>query len=254
MTETQYGRIKAEERPKLPDVDLVLVPHGSEDLLVARFGPKTYTGNRTDMARKYWNSQQRPDISFRPATTAESVSASAYDFTNIAKPEIFDPRWLQAGYVVRTSEGVFANPPLDGQGKPIMDEKELKKLLNRAEPIKLNGDHSLYIIDNSKTLRDFGFAEYDTFQRDVQDANTFVNGGLARLLEHTQEPAKVLAGISDKKNYPKGVNVWEFGPVESPVLRVAELLSHWCSDGDLLYVYGSSWDDGNDGCAFGVLK
>jgi len=249
MTNTKYGLMKAEERTKLPDVNLLCVPHGSERLIVARFGPNTYVANRSEMAQHYWNSSQRPDVSFRHGTTSESISASAYNFRNIAKPEILDPNWLQSGYIVRTSEGVFANPPLDGQGKPIVDEQELKKLLNGVKPTKLKG-HSLYIVDNSADLRDFGFAENDTFTRGIQSGTTFAQGGLARVLEHTKKPAKVLKGISSKRNYLDGVNVYGFDAVRDPVLRVADLYSNR-GDGRLRVVGG--WNGNGGGYAFGVL-
>lgn len=251
MANTRYGLMKAEKRTKLPDVNLLCVPHGSERLIVARFGPSTYVANRNGIAQHYWNSSQRPDVSFRPGTTSESISASAYNFRDIAKPEIFDPNWLQSGYIVRTSEGVFVNPPLDGQGKPIVDEQELKKFLNGVKPTKLKG-HNLYIVDNSETLRDFGFAQYDTFEQDVQDSTTFAQGGLARVLEHTKKPAKVLKGISSKRNYPNGVNVFGFDPVSSPVLRVAELGSGGGVGRLAVYGYWCGYHGG--GFAFGVPK
>jgi len=71
---------------------------------------------------------------------------------------------------------------------------------------------------------DFGFAEYSTFTRGLQDADTFVRGGLAKILEHTsEEVAKSLRGIFDEKNYPHGVDVLNFDPVKYPILNVAGL-------------------------------
>lgn len=241
VTETDYGVRGA--TPSLLARDLLRVPHKGGTLVVAypAFGPSYFNDNVKEMQRKCSHSEELPQISFREPTTAESTSAAVFDFEHLAKPEILDPRWLQLGRIVRTSEGVFANPPKDAQGNPTIDEKTLKRLINNAR--KVNG---IYVAEN-----DFGFAPYGTFQRGVQEGGDFAEGGLARVLEHTEgNKAENLGIITSPKFYKKGVDVYGFGEVKEPVSRVAGLGSGG-SLGVRLVVDGGYW--GGNGCAFGAL-
>jgi len=246
MTDTQYGIRKA--TPVLPVRDLLVIPHKTGELVVSHpaFGSNTYANNLAEMQRVYTHSAEHPRITFREPTTSESISACAYDFKTLAKPEILNPRWLQIGRIVRTSEGVYANPPKDAQGNPIVDEKELKQLLKRKK--KVNG---IYLLDNN-----LAFIPYESFTTGVQDTDTFARSGLARGLEYVAEAETFnLKLISSKENYPRGVNVWGFDSVDKPVLRVAGLFSGRNVESDRLLVCGYDWiDDGDGGCAFGVLK
>lgn len=233
-TETKYGIKKAEQRNQLQEIDLLVVPRRGKDLSVAVFGPNTYKNNREAMSEQYWHSNSQPNISFRPATTSESISAAAYDFGNEAKPKIFDPRWLQAGYIVRTQDGVFTNTQ-------ITNENDLKQLLNGVK--KVNG---IYLLND-----EIGFAPYESFEIGVQDYDTFVQGGLARVLEHTpKKAAENLRTIASSKFYPRGINVFGFDKVKEPVSRVADLGSY-CDDGGLV-VDGVNWVGDNLGYALGV--
>ena len=191
---------------------------------------------------EFYHSDELPRLRFRPATTSESVSAADYRFEELAKLEIFDPSWLQLGWIVRTSEGVFVNPPRDTNGNPITNEAELKAYLDNCR--KVNG---IYLGDN-----DFGFAPYGTFEKGVQESGVFAEGGLARVLEHSDEKtAPKLRDISSSKNYSRGINVYGFDPVDEPVLRVSALYSGRDFDGGL-YVNGNDHGDGSYGYAFGV--
>ncbi|MDP2925364.1 MAG: hypothetical protein Q8N99_03265 [Nanoarchaeota archaeon] len=255
--QTQYGVIKAtpvlSERPVLPVRDLLPVPHRNIRLVVGHpaFGPSTYLNNLAEMQKTYFHSQQQPKISFREPTTSESISVCAYEFKKKVKPEILDPRWLQIGRIVRTLEGVFANPPKDAQENFITDKKILMHLLNGVE--ETNG---IYLVENNPSLRDFGYAPYESFASGVQNCNAFIRGGLARLLEHTKEEvAKNLSKIASPKFYPRGVSVLGFDAVNKPVLRVACLDSYWYSGSDGMDILGYDWvDDDCGGCAFGVLN
>ncbi len=235
---------KAEQREKqLPAIDLLPpIPHGGGFLDMAVFGPNTYRNNIKSMQRRYFHSSQFPNISFTPATTSESISAAAYGFDSKGevdfKRDIFDPKLLQAGYIVRTQDGVFTNTQLT-------DEKTLKQLLDRAE--KVNG---IYLLENG-----VGFAPYETFERGVQYCDTFNQGGLARVLEHSPEKtAKKLGEIASPKFYKRGVNVWGFDEVKEPVLRVAGLYSGRGLGRGRLGVGGSDRGGGDNGYVFGVLK
>ncbi|MBS3066727.1 hypothetical protein J4205_02785 [Candidatus Pacearchaeota archaeon] len=218
MESVECGIVDVEPRSSLPETRLetrlLRVPH-KNGILVVRypaFGPNSYSSNLESMGKRYFHSTRFPDISFRPATTPESVSASAYKFGKIAKKEIFNPNCLQVGPIVRTSEGVFANTKE-------VDESVLK----------------------------FAYTEYETFKNGFQDSRDFSESGLARLLEHTCESsAPNLREISSAENYPNGVKVFGFDSVKEPVLRVAGLYSY----GSGLRVDGGLGDGG--GYAFGV--
>ncbi len=243
MTQTKYGIIK-QGKPQFPVRELLVVPHGDGDLTVSYpvFGPNTYKGNMKNMGESHSHPEIGDKISFRPASTSESISAAAYEFETMAKPQIFDPRWLQAGYIVRTQDGVYVNPPKDAHGV-ITDETFLKSLLTSDK--KVNG---IYLLNY-----DFGFAPYESFERGVQDCDTFARGGLARTLEHTSEKIAVnLREIASPKFYKRGVDVWGFDKVNQPVLKVASLDSYRYFVGNRLGVGGDLWGDGSGGYAFGV--
>lgn len=207
MTNTEYGIIGTEKSFK--ERRLIAVPHRNKLLIAGCFGPNKYGRNLELMSSgEFPCLPEYSQIRFRPATTSESISIAAYDFGEICKPQIFDYIKLQAGRIVRTQEGVFANPPKDEQGNPVTNEDKLKSLLNNAE--KVNG---IYLSDN-----DFGFAPYETFEHGTQKSEVFAQGGLARLLEHTYEKsAENLKKISSKEFYPKGVRVLFFNPAIDPV-------------------------------------
>ena len=168
--ENRYVIIRAEERNMLPAIDLLKIPHKGKTLVVAHpaFGPNIYRNNLEAMSKKYYHSKELPKISFKPATTSESISVASYDFENLAKPQIFDPRWLQLGPIVRTQYGVFVNTQET-------DESVLKSMLDECE--KVNG---IYLGKN-----DFGCAPYESFETGIQDCDTFCERGLARVLERT---------------------------------------------------------------------
>ena len=260
MTKTQFGVVEA--APSLPAKDLLRVPHKGGTLVVSypAFGPSTYTDNLFAIGQRYFHSSQLLDISFRPATTAESISIVAYGFFGDrgdrvdAKRNIFDPTRLQAGWLGKTSEGVWANPPKDEQGELITDEKRLRKCLNGVRPITI-GRGRLYIVPNKEIkglrLRDFGFVDYGAFETGAQDCSTFAQGGLARLLEHARgKKPKNLRKIASHKDYERRVDVWDFNPVRKLAFRVASLFSGDCG---LVVRSDAGWQAGADGHAFGVL-
>ncbi len=237
---------KAEAREQLPEISLLpTIAHEREQLDMALFGSNWYRENIKVMARAYFYSKEFPNITFTPATTGKSISAVACGFGENgeydAKRDIFDLRWLQAGWILRTQEGVYANP-LDAQGNPITDERILKPFLTADR--KVNG---IYLLDN-----DMSFAPYDSFTRGVQDCDTFAQGGLARALVHTHEKeAKNLRTIASPKHYKRGVNVSNFEEVKEPVLRVVLLYSSRGLGRGRLFVYGG-WYGLSDGYAVGV--
>ena len=247
MTNAQdYGII--EVKSDFPVRRLLRVPHRETPLIAGfpAFGPGYFSSNAAEMKKNYSHPVTGERISFREPTTSESISLAAYKFSEMAKSDIFDPRWLQIGRIVRTSEGVYTNPSKEALNCSEVDEGKLKKLIERAKKIKVGKGH-VYLGDN-----DFGFADYDSFTTGVQDADIFTNGGLAFILEHARDP-KNLRIIASPKNYPRGVNVWSFDKVDSPILKVAGLDSDRDSDGGRLGVFGGSWVGSGSGYAFGVL-
>lgn len=225
--------------------ELLQVPHKNRNLIVGypAFGRNSYKTNLENMSKKYFNSKsiQFPIVSFRPATTSESISISAYDFENLAKPQIFDSEWLQGGYIVKTPEGIFVNT-LE------TNEIVLKSLLDKCTKV-----NDIYLGEN-----DFGFAPYNSFKTGSQDCDTFCEGGLARVLESTNgKTAKNLKKIASPKIYPAGVYVG--GSNDKQIISGVLCL---CSSGKLLD-YGRfivecgcdlSLSSANQGYAFGVLK
>lgn len=238
-TAPNYKLRKAEPRDLLSDINLLPpIPYKGSELDIAIFGPHTYISNLENMKKRYYHSNQHLSISFTPATTSESIFTAAYILEdNIDKPQIFDSKWLQAGNIVKTQDGVFTNTQ-------ITNEYYLKQLLNRAE--KVNG---IYLINS-----DVGFAPYESFSTGLMDSGDFAEGGLARALEHTNEKsAKNLGEISYTKFYPKRVNVFGFDEVDKPILTFVGLSFGGCSNVDGLGIYGG----GRlciIGCAFGVLN
>jgi hypothetical protein len=247
--ETQYGIIKAKVIKQLPDIDLIRVPYQGRDLIAARFGPNSYSANVNEMRQPHRNLPRFPRLSFESATTAESISIASYDFEKLAKPEIFNQSWLQAGRIVRDSEGVYANP-LTAIKQDEVDETELKKLRGKMKNVG-----GVWILENGEVegVRDCGFTPYG-FKEGEQTAQEFAEGRLARLLTHTQ--GKVASKLlSMAKTYKNGngnsVNVIYFDKTNKPVSRVVELLSFV----GLLLVDGVSWFDFDyGGYAFGVFE
>ena len=243
MNQAPYGIIK-QASPQFPVRELLVVPHGNNDLTVGypAFGRDTYERNLEFISRDYSHPKTGERISFRPSSTHESISVAACGFGSNeefdAKRDIFDLRCLQAGYIVRTKEGVFTNTQ-------ITNEEKLKSLLIKAEKVK-----GIYLIDDI-----MAFAPYESFQRGVQDCDTFAQGGLARALEHTSENvANNLREITSHKHYKGGVNVWDFDDVKKPILKVVSLYSNRDIDGGRLDVNGYDWNGYINGYAFGVLN
>jgi len=243
MAETNYGVAKL--NAYFPLTDLLRAPHKGKTLVLSHpaFGPEHYSKNLDGMQEIYSHLPEFFKISFRPATTSESISAVSFDFKNLAKSQIFDDGWLQLGYILKTSQGFYANPPRDKKGNILIDEKKLEDLLDKGK--KVNG---IYLCKN-----DFGFAPYETFKQGAQDYDTFIAGGLARLLEHTKEKtARNLSIVASSKFYKKGVNVFGFDKVKNSILRIASLGSNR-DVGSRLDISGD-WDDGCYGFAFGIIK
>lgn len=160
MGETDYGNVRRRVKQKNLEFTikgLYKVPHGDGMLIVSRspFGPNSFENNIKEMCGHYSHPETGKVISFRAPTTAESISVAAFDFDN--GNDISRPYWLQLGYIVRTSEGIVANPPKNLSGKPIVDEKILKSYIDKSEEI----DRVRFY--DGKDAKDFGFAPYETF-------------------------------------------------------------------------------------------
>lgn len=248
--ETSYQMRKAETREMLPEIDLLpSILHEGNQLDVALFGPDMYKTNVKNMLKTYFHSKELSNITFSPATTAESISAAAYNFTEFAKPKIFNPNWLQAGRIFKAPEWVVVNTLKDEQGDLIEDERTLKRFLNEAK--KVNG---IYRIPNGKIkgVRDCSFVPYESFKQKVQSDEDFARSGIARGLEYVEgDIAPNLKIISSKTNYPREVNVFGFSP--ESVSRIVGLDSYRGLDDHGLSVLGDYWDGYYDGFAFGVL-
>ena len=252
-TNPEYGVRKAQV--VLPTRDLLVVPHRGVSLAVSHpaFGPNLYSNNVNEMRKTCTHSKELSQISFREPTTSESVSAAAYDFDKMAKPQILDTRWLQAGRIIRTNKGVIVNPILDSQGKAVLNSGDLEAIKTNSRKIQVGKGH-IYLGTN-----DFGFAEYGTFQTGLQECDAFAQGGLARVIEHTKGVAPNLRAIASPVNYPNGVNVWGFESPKEPIQGVLGLSLARSLGSGRLGVTGGGWVGGygggvDVGYAFGVLK
>lgn len=251
---TKYGIIK-KTPPKFPIRDLLKVPHQGEDLFVGypAFCQNYFSDNMQKMQKTYLHPLTKKQVSFREPTTAESISASAFKFGELAKPEIFDKKWFQLGRIVKTSEGFFVNPPRDKQRNLIIDKNILKQYLNKAKKI-----HGIYIVPNGEfeELRDYGFAPYESFINKFQSGYDFAvnpkTNGLARVLEHTENKVALgLQEISKKENYPEEINIFNLDYVSKSMATLVILRGDLNLKG-MLAVFGDNRNDSKDGCVFGV--
>ena len=202
------------------------VVHEGRKIDARVFGPGTYNKNLDSMQN---HSDDLPNVTFKPLTTAESLAVASYDFKNLAKPEIFNPRWLQAGLALKVSEGAWINPLKDAEGNIIIDNQELEKHLGKTN--KVNG---IYLLGG-----DTSFVPYDSFEQGVQEHEKFLEGGLARGLVHTSDKkATILSSIANDTEYPLRVNVVGFDSFKEPLVMVVSLGSGRGVGGLRLDVYG----------------
>ncbi|MBU0976826.1 MAG: hypothetical protein KKD18_00235 [Nanoarchaeota archaeon] len=245
--EAQFGLIKT-ERPKAEPTDLLGVPFRGGRLIVSprAVGPDTYRNNLARLNGPFSHNSANLRIdsfSFDEPTTAESLATAAYEFETRAKPEVFDPLWLQAGRCVVTRKGVFSNARTT-------NPEALDELERHSE------EHNGILIyqGENPAWQDVAFAPYDTFKQGVQKAGTFLEGGLARALEQAKGRPEALAVISNPEIYDCGVDVWGFAPVEEPVERVVRLYSYWGAYRRRLCVCGGYSLGDDDGYVFGVYR
>lgn len=245
---TLPGMRKAQEREMLPEVDLFpRVEYAGRKIDAAKFGPNTHNNNVASMQKRYFHSDDLPNVTFKQLSTAESLAVASYNFANLAKPNIFNPNWLQAGRILRAQEGVWINPLIDTAGNIIQDGKELEESLSKVKKV-----NEIYLFDGGTS-----FVPYGSFEQGVQEHGKFLESGLARGLIHTSDKnANTLSQIANDAEYPRGVNVWGFEPVKEPLVRVVSLGSGRNLDGGRLDV-GGGWDGNSNssslGCAFGGL-
>lgn len=232
----QEPKITETTKPKILRALLDRAPHKNGFLIVnyPPFGPGTFEDNVASMGGKYGkyssdsNIANDNEFSFDELTTAESISAF-YKYCVIRQR-------FQIGRIVRTSDGVYANPPKGTDGNSILDEQTLRTLRDSCKNI--NG---IYLGEN-----DFGFAPYESFKPRVQESDTFIEGGLARVLEHTDGKTAKQLGVFALERISNGVTVDRFEPVDKPRLKVV-LFNLWdypagrqleVDNGDLDYAGG----------------
>ncbi|MEK6909136.1 MAG: hypothetical protein AABX23_03735 [Nanoarchaeota archaeon] len=122
-------------------------------------------------------------------------------------------RAVAVGDIVKTSEGIYVNPPRDKEGIIITDEYSLKKLRDKSiiKIVPMMG--SFYLGENC-----FGFAEYSSFTRGGQSVTTFVKEGLARVLEGRDDDIKpsTLGKLAYEEPHNRRVTIWGFEKVSRP--------------------------------------
>jgi hypothetical protein len=254
MTEVQYKVIK---KPEFPSISLIEIS-GQRNLIASLkvFGPGYFYNNIQKMKGPYSHPETGETISLRAPTTAESILIASHNFEKVTKPEVFYYSWFQTGRIVETPEGIFLNPPTESDGNVITNRHILERYLNGTEPIKLKKG-KIWIVQDREKLRDFGFADYDSFEKGIQSGKDFAEGGLARVLEHTRRTAETLRRMA---SFYKEVNVFPFNKVDKNKLGIMKMGSgRYAQEGQLLISIGDdSWDDrlddGDNNCiAFGVL-
>lgn len=244
-----------------PSIDLVKISgEGGLVTTLRTFGEGSFRENIEEMRQHYSNPKMGDDIQLRGPTTAESILIASKE---IGKYTDFIPHKFQIGGFVKTSQGIFVNPPNGKRGNPITDKRVLKSYLNGTKPKRV-GRGKIYIVSNSETLRDFGFAEYGTFGVDNgfygrHDWELFLKGGLAKVLEHTEGEAKNLKVISSFKIHANGggVRVKMLDDIpRGPNYRVIRMESNGDirkGQTNLDFDDISSYDGGHIGSAYGVL-
>jgi hypothetical protein len=198
-----------------PSRDLIVFSKEEGDFTadLKAFGPDTHTGNLKKMREPYLHPETGKKIYFNHATSRQGIIASAYEFPERAKKEIFDPAWLQLAYIFHMSEGVLINPPIDEKGYLQGSALSLEILLKLTEPT-----NSIYLMGNSSLRPHFVFVPYDTFKQGTQSVEEFTSGGLARGLEYSRgDTAEYLKTIASKENYPEGINIYNFNLSHCPV-------------------------------------
>lgn len=256
MTQIGYGIIKATKVTKatIQERDLLRVPHKGRELIVGYpafvgypFGPTPdRLTNLSEMQKIFSHSKEFPRISFKEPTTSESLSVYKF-FGNIEG-------CLYLGRVVHTSEGVFVNPPKDARRNLITKEKILKSLLGRAKKV-----NEVYLGEN-----DFGFAPYETFKYGEQDCDTFVQSGLARVLEHTEKKVaerltEIFSPIFDKGRVSiinKDYQDYKPEHGKSDLTAVRLMFKHFSHISDIIVDIGIDdyWDTSEENYTFGVLN
>lgn len=146
---------------------------------------------------------------FQEISTSQSILAIARGEYDRQINDFGFGNWIRFGRGVKSREGVFANPPIDSEGRVVCDEKTLQNLLGNC--IKCG---EVYLGENS-----FGFAPYDSFTQGIQDLDRFVNEGFAKILEHCRGPAKNFTSFATSTFLGKGgeVEIFDFEPCEKPM-------------------------------------
>jgi hypothetical protein len=225
----RYGILEGESQNKLLYIELARILHRGKGIVVARrIGPNWYPENVEVMRGHYSNSSQFPDVTLRPATPSESISIALGrlpDGTTLfgskgrgdMKEEVFNEGCFQGGIIVKAQDGVYINPltaiTVDG-----VDERVLKELRDKTKSFGRGGE-AIRLGAN-----DFAFVPYESFEPGVQSAGDFVEGGLARGLEHVEgDRAPNLEYMAS--TYRDGVNVLNFNECREPLAEVFVLES-----------------------------
>lgn len=234
------GKVKIKVIPKINswrhESEAVTVLYNGKNIVGVLFGSSTYSHNVAEIGKLEIEECRL----IRPATTAESIALSSYDFGKKgefdAKRDIYDLRWLQAGSIVKAGDGVYINSA-SAVKEGNVDEQILGKLRDDAK-----SSNGIRLGDNG-----FAFVPYEKVEQGYLGARKFAEGGLARGLEHAQgNVAEKLLEIAS--TYSNGVNVDFFDKSEKPISRVVTLYS----DAGSLQVIGDYLNQGNAGYSLGV--
>jgi len=251
MEGEKYGVIESGKNDSFQykSIGLLKVPHKGKALFSSYpyFGLRDSVENLGRMKEPYPHPETGEKISFREPTTSESVSIISYNSGSLEEKKALAMRNINLGRILRASEGVYVNPPKDKEGNFLTDEKTLKSFFKSE-----NKNNGIYLLDN-----DFGFAPYETFKQGEQNYLTFIEGGLARLLEHTDEKkAKNFERIVSKSLLETSADVRRFDASKEPALKFAkfDLYTH----AGLIYrsnkiILDCGFDESDKAYSFGIL-
>ena len=197
----------AKLKTDLPIIPLIEIPYIDRKFITTLdpFAVGDYNANVRAMGITYAHPEDYTPITFRSAATDESVAIVCYMFrdekTFDFRRRFFDSSALHAGRIILTQDGVWTNFPAQ------FDEATMKRLL--TDDRKVNG---IYLLDGNTAFVPNGFKTGE------QDCKEFLEGGLARAVEHTYAKKAInLQAFVNKKSYPRGVYVMGFEPVSGSV-------------------------------------
>lgn len=201
----------------------------------------SFSGNIQEIVTKYPLTFGHPitgkPFSFKDTpNTTDTINLLAYSLSNPDLnqylAELINEYEIQLGWIVKTSEGIYVNPPRHKEkitrlfksimvGDPVMDEEILKKYRDMSQ-----NEGGIWLLENGKVegVENFGFAPYESFTIGRQSREKFLSNpktnGLARLIEHSVGKPFALKTLTSRKYFPENLEVTMWSPQNYPESKV----------------------------------